>query len=128
MPADLAEARFPFAFESQGVGIRAPEFFHHLALRNKRAFGLGRCLRRIKRAQGQLRASQERGFAELGVERVSGLIERGPALGMGAAPQRGMRVQRLQIPQSDADLADGPGLRVHQLAKQRLHHRVDSRV
>ena len=39
--ADFGQQLFHIALVRQRVGVRAPEFFHHLALRHERAFRLG---------------------------------------------------------------------------------------
>jgi hypothetical protein len=38
--ADFGQALFPIAFVRQRVGVRAPEFLDHFAMRHERAFRL----------------------------------------------------------------------------------------
>ncbi len=63
--ADFGQAFLPVALVRQRVGVRAPEFFHHLALRHERAFRLGIFVRVVNLPQGQLRTGHHGGVAEL---------------------------------------------------------------
>ena len=58
-----------------------------------------------------MRASHKGGLAELRVQFVRSVVQRRPAFGVRAAPERGLRVERLEIPQRHADLAHGPSPR-----------------
>src|SRR5258706_9553304 len=62
--ADFGQSFFPFAFVGQWVGVRAPEFFHHLALRDERALRLGIPVNAIQPLQRELRAGHDGGFPQ----------------------------------------------------------------
>ena len=105
--AHLPKPLLPFAFVRQWICVRAPELFHHLALRDEGALGFWILVRVVQCSQGELRAGHQRGFvgaAKLFVQVMHCGIERAPALGMRLAPERGLGVERREIPEGDANL------------------------
>lgn len=68
--ADLGKPPFPFAFICQWICVRAPKFFHHLALWDERAFRFRILVRSIEFAEGELRASHQGELAEFVVQLV----------------------------------------------------------
>src|ERR1022692_737977 len=126
--ADFGEAFFPIAFVRQRVGVRAPEFFHHLALRHERTFRLRISEAVLHLAQRELRAGHHGGFVELLVELVRGAVERAPAFLVGLAPQRRLRVQPRKVPKCDANLAHGFELIAHDVAENFFERGVDDGI
>ena len=87
--AHFRQTLFPIAFVRQRIGIRAPKFFHHLALRHERAFRLGIFMRVVNLPQGQLRAGHQRQFVTLRkffIQFMRRGVQRAPAFRAGAAP------------------------------------------
>jgi len=74
MSADFAQPVLPLGFVRQWVGIRAPQFLDHLALRNERAFGFWSSVAVIERTEYELCPGQQGGFAQLLVQGVRGVI------------------------------------------------------
>jgi len=126
--ADFGQPLFPVILVCQRVGVRAPEFLHHLALRHERTFRLGIFERVLQLAQGQLRAGHHRHRAEPPVERVHRVVERAPAFRVSATPKRRLRVQPREIPERDADLSHRFGLVAHHVPENRFQHRVDDGI
>jgi len=126
--ADFRQTFLPIAFVRQRIGVRAPEFFHHFALRHERAFRLRIFERVLHLAQRQLRAGHDRRRAELRIQFVRRVVERAPAFRVGATPQRRLRVQPREIPERDSDLPHGFELSAHDAAKNFLQRRVESGI
>ncbi len=79
-------------------------------------------------AQGELRAGHQGGFTELLIQRVRGVVEGAPAFLVRPAPERGVRVQPLQIIHRDTDLAHGTPRVGHDFTEHLLEDVVDDGV